>query len=551
MKSNKSMTAPLRVCYTVESVAWSSVCAANFTFPWKPDGTPATVSLNECVDDVSFCGYGAALWDVVSTDIGLREGRDWVRVCVGGSAFYDTLEDLSEGGVRGPYRPATCDMVASGLIADYWRAQDLGLQFTSAISRSSVAVMVRSEVIRRGRWEFMRPFTAAVWIAILIMVLTVPVAAIGHELVMRRNSLFREISREPARPRTRYKVLACAYAEGLWQSVGQLLQTRVMGTRSLPSRIVCAAFAIATQLLISTYLANLSAWLVSDRLASSEQSVRELWNKSVGTYPVYQDVMASVYNVKTFAIPAEGPKWGERVAQSIVHGDYFAAVLDESVIVPLVSRSADCSLRMITERVTLSDTVLAFRRTFDDHALMRSVDHRLLQLQQSGRMQQLRARFEAASFDGDTVGGCDRGVVIDDAAQPVPFRPLSGLWVVYACCVVLAIGFGAFKLALARKDPGQRDLNIRTHMLMSTIMRHRGGNAPALTRQTTSRSSRHLVEQRARDKLERTQVLIADLIAMVRSLEWYAQRWEHGRTPTDRSSESALRRSVRERQTRF
>jgi hypothetical protein len=93
--------------------------------------------------------------------LGLVERVDWAHVCVGGTAFYEALRDMSEypwnvsaGGAGGAnaasahiasrtYRPTShCDFFASGLAAYSSRAEDMGLQFTAPIFRSSVAAMV-------------------------------------------------------------------------------------------------------------------------------------------------------------------------------------------------------------------------------------------------------------------------------------------------------------------------------------------------------------------------------------------------------------------------
>ena len=88
--------------------------------------------------------------------LNFTEGVDWVRVCLGGSAFYRGIDDLSEwrnfqlygaqnitAAPGDVYSPAHyCDFYASGIAAYSDRAERLGLQFTRPIFRSSVAAVV-------------------------------------------------------------------------------------------------------------------------------------------------------------------------------------------------------------------------------------------------------------------------------------------------------------------------------------------------------------------------------------------------------------------------
>ena len=106
------------------------------------------------------CAHRSVLvCSLLASRLGLVEGKDWVRVCIGGAAFYRGLDDMSEYANyqtygsdqrwrgKGGYSPAKyCDFFAAGLSAYSDRVDRMGLQITRPIFRSSVAGMVHAPV---------------------------------------------------------------------------------------------------------------------------------------------------------------------------------------------------------------------------------------------------------------------------------------------------------------------------------------------------------------------------------------------------------------------
>lgn len=75
---------------------------------------------------------------------------------------------------------------------------------------------------------------------------------------------------------------------------------------SAPSRTVVTAYAFTVIVFSNTYLANLAAFLTVDRLNIRINSFRDLWAKTVGTYPVYIDILDAKYRLTPVSIPAVG-----------------------------------------------------------------------------------------------------------------------------------------------------------------------------------------------------------------------------------------------------
>ena len=495
-----------------------------------------------CASDVQYCGYGSEVWDIVADKLGLYEGHDWVRVCTGGSAFYETVQDMSEYDRTGSYRPALCDFTASGMIASEERYLELGLQFTRAIARSSVGALVQSNVKLRGRWEFLKPLDVRVWIAIVAMAAAVPIVVVGYELLLRKHSHYLEAGRPPGgrnvRASIRHHVLL-AYLEGLWECMGQLLQTHFVQVKTPPARLVGAAFAFATLVLSNTYLANLSAWLTTDRLDGRVDVIKQLWNKKVGTYPVYQESLLMSYGLETFSVPAVGENWDQDVADNILQGKYYGAILDRSTALGIIAKEGSCQLRLLEDTLDLSDTVFAFKRTFGNETLMHAVDTVLLQMQEDGTMSMLYSKHN------DFKSPCQAEIDVDPA-RPVPLHPLSGLWLMYGGCVAFAMALSAGKILYAQMWPESRtsrELSLRWKMIMSAVRNaacRRGRQPPATTSQTAgaaewgeSRASNTIWYFGCRDKMIRCQILLEDLLSMMSRLENYQDmhKWEGRGSP--------------------
>jgi hypothetical protein len=66
-----------------------------------------------------------------------------------------------------------------------------------------------------------------------------------------------------------------------------MLSINVFTVYAFPSRIVVAAYALVVLIVSNTYLANLAAFLTADQLESKIKDVRDLWGKSVATFPTY------------------------------------------------------------------------------------------------------------------------------------------------------------------------------------------------------------------------------------------------------------------------
>jgi hypothetical protein len=78
-------------------------------------------------------------------------------------------------------------------------------------------------------------------------------------------------------------------------------------TGSLPSRAKLAPhLSVHLQVFSNTYLANLAAFLTTDRLNKPAENFKDLWGQVVGTYPIWESTLQAGWKLSTVPIPAIG-----------------------------------------------------------------------------------------------------------------------------------------------------------------------------------------------------------------------------------------------------
>jgi hypothetical protein len=79
-----------------------------------------------------------------------------------------------------------CDIGVSAITASVER-EGMGISFSRATHRSSLAVMVYAPLKQRGMWAFFEPLHLNVWIAMLVTILVTPFFVFFFESVFSRR----------------------------------------------------------------------------------------------------------------------------------------------------------------------------------------------------------------------------------------------------------------------------------------------------------------------------------------------------------------------------
>jgi hypothetical protein len=119
----------------------------------------------------------AVVCSYVADALGLVEGRDYTRVCMGERGFDAVIQDLSEYATRQnkTLRPAQyCDISAQTITVTKERTGALGIHASRRTYRGHLATLVIASLQRRGIWAFMQPLEWRVWVMLLATILAVP-----------------------------------------------------------------------------------------------------------------------------------------------------------------------------------------------------------------------------------------------------------------------------------------------------------------------------------------------------------------------------------------
>lgn len=118
----------------------------------------------------------------VADRLGLLEGPDFERVCLGEKGFNYVIDALNE--TDGTY--GRCDVGVAAITVSSER-EDHGIIFSRATHRSYLAVMVYAPLKQRGKWAFFEPLDTFVWIGIALTVVLTPLIVFFFEAVFNKR----------------------------------------------------------------------------------------------------------------------------------------------------------------------------------------------------------------------------------------------------------------------------------------------------------------------------------------------------------------------------
>jgi hypothetical protein len=169
---------------SADSANSSYLQSCNHAWPWLHGLCVVHKYYNETYLSCDIIFYLARR--LIAAKLDLEEGTDFVRICLGGAAFYKVVQDLGEYAnvTSKEHSPARfCDLSGSSMAATSARAVRQGLLFTRPVYRASIGALVYAPVKVRGIWAFFQPFKIEAWLWMAGVVLVVPLIVIFFELL--------------------------------------------------------------------------------------------------------------------------------------------------------------------------------------------------------------------------------------------------------------------------------------------------------------------------------------------------------------------------------
>ncbi|XP_028404580.1 glutamate receptor ionotropic, NMDA 1-like [Dendronephthya gigantea] len=199
-------------------------------------------------------GYCIDLLKLLMRDIGFS-----VRIHIVKDRKYGALDETTGqwSGLIGEVSRGEADMAVSDLTINEQRSKVV--DFTHPYMDAGMAVMVKVSRREKNNWTgFMDPFAASLWIAIIVCINTTLLIM----WLLERYSPYGQRSRGKVLKRS--KEHSFGFVQAIWFTWSLVFQTFDVGSKpkSFSCRILALSFAFSMLIVITSYTANLAAFLV-------------------------------------------------------------------------------------------------------------------------------------------------------------------------------------------------------------------------------------------------------------------------------------------------
>lgn len=316
----------------------------------------------------------------------------------------------------------TCDIGIGSITITLSREQQ-GIQFAFPYLNSGLGILVKSAGYSTSGWNWIKPFSVNLWIAVLLTIAIFPLFI----FVIEFGSLKRRIQGSDVVP---------GMTEATWRSVWTLIGLERLDVSSLGARVAAIAFGFMALILVNTYTANLAAVLTVSQINSQIRSVNDLRGRAVLTNAIYVPGLRTQYGIVASVLDFNSVNDVVNAASSVIDGSVAAVISDDVVIKSAVSQIPYCQV------LELPNTILPFSygigfKVGTNPSLVSKFSAIILMLSEDGDLQSLANSFLPSD---SPCGG------ITSTSNSISFDSLYGLWVMLGCGVAL----GSILMVVAR-----------------------------------------------------------------------------------------------------
>ncbi|KAI8481708.1 hypothetical protein Bbelb_405450 [Branchiostoma belcheri] len=259
-------------------------------------------------------------------------------------------ENASWTGMVGDVVAGTADMAAA-IVSITSQRQDVG-DFTLPFYSNGITLAMRKSQPSKSNWGFVKPFEGRLWATILLTALAVAVfQGVANFLTRKRDPE----TKAYVNPGRRFIWRDSGFWEHAWQSWVLLVQfSPDFLPRSLSGRTVTFFWGIGVLVAVSTYTANLAAFLTVSSAAPSISSPEDLLTQSEIAYGAVETYASGEQFLTTSTEPYHSlgiAMWVNResvLVQSVAEG--LAKARDENYALFTDSAELDYAVAMWVNR---------------------------------------------------------------------------------------------------------------------------------------------------------------------------------------------------------
>uniref|UniRef100_A0A1W7RAA1 Glutamate receptor 1 n=1 Tax=Hadrurus spadix TaxID=141984 RepID=A0A1W7RAA1_9SCOR len=357
------------------------------------------------------------------------------------------------------------DMAVGDLTITYER--DVVVDFTTPFMNLGVSILFRKPTKKYPKlFSFLQPLSAEVWVYMAIAYLGISVLL----FILARFSPYEWVSPHPCDPDSEILENQFSLLNSLWFTIGSLMQQGSdLNPKALSTRVVAGIWWFFTLIMISSYTANLAAFLTAERMKSPIDSVEDLANQnkiqygcveSGSTRNFFKESKLPTYR-KMFGVMENNPSVYATTNQDgkerVLKGDY--AFLMESVSIEYLAER-NCELTQIGGLLDTKGYGIATPAGSPYTTLLSSA---ILKLQETGKLHNLKVKWWKKK------GG---GLCVEDekktstSTNELGLANVGGVFVVLlaglgSACVIVVIEF----IAHTRKKPREERVSLPREMI--------------------------------------------------------------------------------------
>ncbi|KAI3379731.1 hypothetical protein SNEBB_004384 [Seison nebaliae] len=338
-------------------------------------------------------------------------------------------------GMIGELARKEVDLAVGAVTITYGREQDI--DFSKPFMNLGISILFKVPKSEKpGLFSFLAPLSIEIWLYTILAYMFVSVLL----WVLARFSPYEWTNPHPCNAPSKYLVNQFNISNSLWFAVGTLMQQgSEINPRALSTRIIGGVWWFFTLIIISSYTANLAAFLTVERFVLPINSAEDLANQdnieyasldSGSTLSFFAESKLSVYRkiFKYLTSSKDHTVSSEMDGIRRVLQGNFAFFMESSKIEYQMSK--DCNLTQIGGLLDSKSYGIA---TQEGSPWRDILSNAILQLQESGKLQALYTKW------WKTRGTCNREEKKDSRASPLGVENVGGIFVVLLAGLSISI----------------------------------------------------------------------------------------------------------------
>ncbi|XP_064627646.1 glutamate receptor ionotropic, kainate 2-like isoform X4 [Lineus longissimus] len=393
------------------------------------------------------------------------------------------------------------DLAVASLTINYLREQ--AIDFTKPFMNLGISILFKTPKGQTpGLFSFLNPLALEIWLYVIVAYVTVSFVM----FILARFSPFEWYNPHPCNPETDIVHNVFTLSNSFWFTVGTLMQQGSdINPRALSTRIVGGIWWFFTLIIISSYTANLAAFLTVERMESPIESADDLFKQTDISYGTIAGGSTMTF-FKTSDIPVYKRMWEymSKKEPSVfvkeskegiekVENENYAFLMESVMIDYAVQRK--CSLMQVGG---LLDSKGYGIGTPIGSPYRDTITLAILELQENGKIQMLYNKW------WKNTGTCNRKDKKDSKAHELGVQNVGGIFVVLLAGLALAVIVAVMEFIVNSRKNAKSDRvsghagHKKTQSLCSEMLeefrfalRCRGSTKRPAFRRTCSKCSTH------------------------------------------------------------